>query len=210
MIKQLHLSKHCRPRSDTNESNCTVCYSSSFRHISMLLQYNGHVEILELVCIVIKGSLSVYFVCVEVLRPGQLNGVMSSMVNLPNNTFTGQDKSSKWLTRIVHILLLSFKGREWPWKIFYDQISLKECCRSGGWGVCVEPATSWSPVGCASNWATEVDLWVFRVIFVWMYTGTTNNCYFSRKATTISPKLQISGVSTKYFFLFLNENICEN
>ena len=31
-----------------------------------------------------------YFVCVEVLRPSQPNGVMSSVVSLPNHTFTGQ------------------------------------------------------------------------------------------------------------------------
>ena len=31
-----------------------------------------------------------YFVCVEVLRPSQPNGVMSSAVSLPNHTFTGQ------------------------------------------------------------------------------------------------------------------------
>ena len=30
------------------------------------------------------------FVCVEVLRPSQPNGVMSSTVNLPNHMFTGQ------------------------------------------------------------------------------------------------------------------------
>ena len=30
------------------------------------------------------------FVCVEVLRPSQPNGVMSSVVSLPNHTFTGQ------------------------------------------------------------------------------------------------------------------------
>ena len=30
------------------------------------------------------------FVCVEVLWPSQPNGVMSSAVNLPNHTFTGQ------------------------------------------------------------------------------------------------------------------------
>ena len=30
------------------------------------------------------------FVCVEVLRPSQRNGVMSSVVSLPNHTFTGQ------------------------------------------------------------------------------------------------------------------------
>ena len=29
------------------------------------------------------------FVCVEVLRPSQPNGVMSSVVSLPNHTFTG-------------------------------------------------------------------------------------------------------------------------
>ena len=30
------------------------------------------------------------FVCVEVLRPSQPNGVMLSAVSLPNYTFTGQ------------------------------------------------------------------------------------------------------------------------
>ena len=31
-----------------------------------------------------------WFVCVEVLRPSQPNGVMSSAVSLPKHTFTGQ------------------------------------------------------------------------------------------------------------------------
>ena len=31
-----------------------------------------------------------FCVCVEVLRPSQPNGVMSSAVSLPNHTFTGQ------------------------------------------------------------------------------------------------------------------------
>ena len=35
-------------------------------------------------------SVFVIFVCVEVLRPNQPNGVMSSAVSLPNHTFTGQ------------------------------------------------------------------------------------------------------------------------
>ena len=47
---------------------------------------------------------SLVFVCVEVLRPSQPNGVMSSEVSLPNHTFTGQAQSSKRLTSIVHIL----------------------------------------------------------------------------------------------------------
>ena len=35
-----------------------------------------------------KGFVCV--VCVEVLRPSQPNGVMSSVVSLPNHTFAGQ------------------------------------------------------------------------------------------------------------------------
>ena len=41
-----------------------------------------------------EGQLSVsrmgIFVCVEALWPSQPNGVMSSVVSLPNHTFTGQ------------------------------------------------------------------------------------------------------------------------
>ena len=43
------------------------------------------------------------FVCVEVLRPSQPKGVMSSAASLPNHKFTGQALSSKRLTSIVHI-----------------------------------------------------------------------------------------------------------
>ena len=39
---------------------------------------------------VVINILRVEFVCVEVLRPSQPNGVMSSTVSLPNHTFTGQ------------------------------------------------------------------------------------------------------------------------
>ena len=62
------------------------------------------------------------FVSVEVLRPSQPNGVMSSAVSLPNHSFTGQALSSKWLISIVHILSPEIDncpswisgGREWP------------------------------------------------------------------------------------------------
>ena len=47
---------------------------------------------------------NVRFLC-RVLRPSQPSGVMSSMISLPNHTFTGQAYSSKRLTSIVHILL---------------------------------------------------------------------------------------------------------
>ena len=49
-------------------------------------------------------SETMKFVCVEVLRPSQPNGVMSSAVSIPSHTFTGQALSSKRLTSIVHIL----------------------------------------------------------------------------------------------------------
>ena len=84
------------------------------------------------------------FVCVEVLQPSQPNGVMSSVVSLPNHTFTGQAKSSKLLTSIVHILLSEtddcpswISGRERmtveniSWSIF-----MKEYCR---------PRRGWNP-----------------------------------------------------------------
>ena len=40
--------------------------------------------------VILKLSILVLLFCVEVLRPSQPNGVMSSAVSLPNHTFTGQ------------------------------------------------------------------------------------------------------------------------
>ena len=40
------------------------------------------------------------FVCVEVLRPSQPNGVMSSVVSLTNHTFTGQKVQGYFLVYI--------------------------------------------------------------------------------------------------------------
>ena len=40
--------------------------------------------------VLIKIYKACLFVCVEVLRPSQPNGVVSSAVSLPNHTFTGQ------------------------------------------------------------------------------------------------------------------------
>ena len=48
---------------------------------------------------VVNSEIAVYnrlsiatslFICVEVLQPSQPNGVMSSLVSLPNHEFTGQ------------------------------------------------------------------------------------------------------------------------
>ena len=50
-----------------------------------------------------QNYLKILF-CVEVLRPSQPNGVMPSSISLPNQRFTGQDWTSKWLTSILHFL----------------------------------------------------------------------------------------------------------
>ena len=52
----------------------------------------------------LRMSNILFVICVEVLRPSQPIGVMSSAVNLSNHTFIGQALSSKRLTNIVHIL----------------------------------------------------------------------------------------------------------
>ena len=44
-------------------------------------------------------------VCVEVLRPSQPNGVMSSAVSLPNHTFTGQAESSNHRGQLIRGLM---------------------------------------------------------------------------------------------------------
>ena len=65
----------------------------------------------------------------------------------PIHTFTGQAYSSKRLTSIVHIL--SPENDNCP----SFMINLHE--RILPTSAEIEPATSWSPVGRASNWATE-------------------------------------------------------
>ena len=108
----------------------------------------------------ITGHHQHLFVCVEVLRPSQPSWVMLSAVSLHNNTLTGQALSCKRLTSIVHILSQKtdtcpswISGRErMTVESISWSISTKECCRPRRG---VEPATSWSPVGRTSNWATE-------------------------------------------------------
>ena len=48
---------------------------------------------------------------------------MSSVVSLPNHTFTGQAYSSKWLISIVHI----FSPESWTWTCYFQHLkSIKE------------------------------------------------------------------------------------
>ena len=72
---------------------------------SVSLNASYHTEQQYMICVSEWSLRYGLFVCVEVLRPSQPNGVMSSAVSLPYHTFTGQAQSSKRLTSIVHILL---------------------------------------------------------------------------------------------------------
>ena len=70
-------------------------------------------------------NTSTGFVCVEVLWPSQPNGVMSSVVNLPNHTFTGQhiflpetDNCPSWISGRER---MTVENISWS-------ISTKECC----------------------------------------------------------------------------------
>ena len=100
----------------------------------------------------------IHFVCVEVLRPSQPNGVMSSAVSLPNHTFTGQPV--KRLTSTVHILspetdncLSWISGRErMTVENISWSISTKECCRPQRG---LNPRPPGLQSDGASNWATE-------------------------------------------------------
>ena len=85
---------------------------------------------------------------------------MSSAVSLPNHTFTGQAKSSKWLTSIVHILLpetdnypswISRRERMTVENISWST-STKECCRPRRG---LNPRPPGLQSDGASNWATE-------------------------------------------------------
>ena len=58
-------------------------FSLFIQFVSFDLKYNIIVNNLSY-------SHTVMRVCVEVLRPSQPSGVMSSAVSLPNHTFTGQ------------------------------------------------------------------------------------------------------------------------
>ena len=94
--------------------------------------------------------LNFLFVCVEVLRPSQPNGVMSSTVSLPNPLLLGRFSPLSgqpvlctfFCQKLTTVLLESAEGKEWPKKMFHDQSPLKNVADPAG----VKPPTSWSPV----------------------------------------------------------------
>ena len=66
-----------------------IKYITTYSQFQSGFSLASNIESFELDLTVLK-QLNELFVCVEVLRPSQPNGVMSSAVSLPNHTFTGQ------------------------------------------------------------------------------------------------------------------------
>ena len=122
--------------------------------------------------------LCVWFVCVcllacvEVLRPSQPNGVMSSAISLPNHTFTGQASSSKRLTSIVHIL--SPETDNCPsWISGRERMTVENISWSNSTKECSRPRRGlnpWPPglqSDGAFNWGTKADQKKCVCVCVW-------------------------------------------
>ena len=80
-------------------SNHNICFYGEIRkkYTRIITNYSFLISPLHMTCQQHFGNpksdqvcLCSLFVCVEVLRPSQPNGVMSSAVSLPNHMFTGQ------------------------------------------------------------------------------------------------------------------------
>ena len=79
--KQRNAILYQRQAKPVSRHACKPMTDSKFYMISIFPQYWGTLT---------PYHTCIMFVCVEVLRPSQPNGVMSSAVSLPNHTFTGQ------------------------------------------------------------------------------------------------------------------------
>ena len=77
LIQEVHLSV-------SGKRMCTILVSCLEDWACPIKVWSGKLTVLDMT------QLHCLFVCVEVLRPSQPNGVMSSAVSLPNHTFTGQ------------------------------------------------------------------------------------------------------------------------
>ena len=77
-----------------NMFTTVLCSALNYLGLDKVLFFVSKILIFFLFFPAIHRETKVYklgqFVCVEVLPPSQHNGIMSSVVSLPNYTFTGQ------------------------------------------------------------------------------------------------------------------------
>ena len=156
-------------RNDENSIRCIHSPKLCLEVVSGQTYLTAQVIFLWTSCTLWANVLYLYFffffflcVWVEVLWPSQPNGFMSSTVSLPYQTFTGHASSSKQLTSIVHILLPVtdnfpswISGRERMPEESMSWLSPRKNADPAR----VEPTIYWSPVGRASNWATEAGIY---------------------------------------------------
>ena len=119
------------------------------------------------------------FVCVEVLRSSQSNGVMSSAVSLP-------------------VLLESAEGREWPQKIFHHQSPGKNAADLGGGRT---RDLFGSPVGRASNWATEAQLYMYQFMYKMSSKLGTNRAIERQRALALLNLPLIKAFSVRKYWI---------
>ena len=75
----------------TNETLQHICFQKIKKHfIVQKVSYGLNILLSIYYQSVTEYQMRSLFVCVEVLRPSQPSGVMSSAVSLPNHAFTGQ------------------------------------------------------------------------------------------------------------------------
>ena len=133
----------------------TVTWSDVLNHIKWML--SDH-RITWEACFKCGPDIWKQFVCIVVLRPSQPNGVMQSVVSLPNHTFTGRLSSLRGqncaysFARNWQLPFLNQQKERMTTENISWSITMKECWWPGGG---VEPATFWSPIRRASNWATR-------------------------------------------------------
>ena len=70
-------------------STLNLCFEQKYEKYQSFLYENFQFLVVKF-SIYLNRRVFVMFVCVEVLRPSQPIGVMSSAVSLPNHTFTWQ------------------------------------------------------------------------------------------------------------------------
>ena len=67
--------------------------------------------------------------------------------------------------KLTTALLESVEGREWPKKIFHDQISMKECCQPGGGRIRNLLITSWTRIQL-SHWGQPH---IYHIYYIWWW-----------------------------------------
>ena len=170
-----------------------IAEDAKFLHVLFMLRFYSPVNPL--------GSCRVQSVCLTTLFLGRLSPLNGKQV-LAHILSHETDNCSSWISWRER---MTVENISWSWSI-----STKECCRTRQGS---KPATSWSPVACASDWATEAGLlhvnnkdsnkaaWMCRLI--WIFTG--HIIYPKVHFPTLHLILSKHACPALYFFFPIND-----